>query len=160
MTVISSRPFSRPSSLAAVPSAAIPEPSSSAEGTADISVRSFGASAAVVVQPPSAVISWYGEVDLATAQDCRRSAEEALAYGPDAVVVDLRSVDFMDSSGLAIVGMLVGRCRDTGASLVLVEPTSTVCTVLRITGFLSAVSVVSADELPADLRALLPHEAA
>jgi anti-anti-sigma regulatory factor len=58
------------------------------------------------------------------------------------------------------VGLLLGRCRDSGGSLILVGPTPTVCTVLRITGFLSAVSVLSVDELPADLRQLMPRESA
>ena len=161
MTIISSKPFSRPSPLSAAPSAAVPEPSSPVEDTADLSVlRSFGSTAAVLIEPPHAVISWYGEVDLATAPDCRRSAEEAMAYGPKVVLLDLRAVDFMDSTGLAIIGLLLGRCRDTGGSLMLVEPAPTVCTVLRITGFLNAVSVVRADELPADLGRLLPQEAA
>jgi anti-anti-sigma factor len=123
-------------------------------------LRSFGATAAVVVQPPHAVISWYGEVDLATAPDCRRSAEEALAYGPDVVVVDLRSVEFMDSSGLAIVGLLVGRCRDTGASLVLVEPTPDGLHRPADHRLPRRRQRVPADELPADLRQLLPQEAA
>lgn len=48
----------------------------------------------------SARMALYGEFDLAAAADASRALQELLSRGPDAVIVDLSGLDFMDSTGV------------------------------------------------------------
>jgi anti-anti-sigma factor len=48
----------------------------------------------------SARMALYGEFDIACADDASRALQELLGRGPDAVVVDLSGLSFMDSTGV------------------------------------------------------------
>lgn len=75
-----------------------------------------------------------GEVDMASAPDLRDALEALIDGGRTRLVVDLSSVDFMDSSG---VGVLVGahrRLEESGGGLALVCGEGPVRRVLGITG--------------------------
>jgi anti-sigma B factor antagonist len=83
---------------------------------------------AVVVVAPS------GEVDLATSPELREGLERAEAEATAGLVVDLRAVSFIDSTG---IGELVGchrRCRELGRALVFVVPEGTTRKILTVTG--------------------------
>jgi anti-sigma B factor antagonist len=84
--------------------------------------------------PRSARIALYGEFDIASADDASRALQELLSRGPDAVVVDLSGLDFMDSTG---VQFLVDG-RDTalahGVKLSLVHGCDPVHRVLTVCG--------------------------
>jgi anti-sigma B factor antagonist len=75
-----------------------------------------------------------GEVDLYTSPTLRAAIERSLDRGARRVLVDLRDVGFMDSSGL---GVLVGglrRSRERGGELALVCGEGSVMRVLSMTG--------------------------
>jgi anti-anti-sigma factor len=63
------------------------------------------------------VISLSGELDLASAPDLERELQEAEAGRPARVLIDLRGLAFMDSTGLQ--ALLRARERATGADYTL-----------------------------------------
>jgi anti-sigma B factor antagonist len=81
---------------------------------------------------PVAVLS--GEVDLAAAEAVEERIRTALAGEPDVLVLDLRHVDFLDSSGLRVVLSLDREQRDRGARLVVVRGGRRVARVMELTG--------------------------
>ncbi len=90
----------------------------------DIQIQVIGAT--VMVRPA-------GELDLATAPALRTALEAAATPDVEHVVVILRDVSFVDSTGL---GALVHGWRlasDNGAAFTLREPTAPVRRVLAIT---------------------------
>jgi anti-sigma B factor antagonist len=62
-----------------------------------------------------------GELDLATAPDLEAVVTECLDAGHH-VVIDLRELEFMDSSGLRVLVSAHFRAADDGLSLVIVRP--------------------------------------
>jgi anti-anti-sigma factor len=81
-----------------------------------------------------AVIAASGELDLSGAQ-VLESELERLQADPDlgTVVLDLRGLEFMDSSGLRLVVLADMRAREAGRRLVLVRGPETVHRVFEIT---------------------------
>lgn len=81
-----------------------------------------------------AVVSAAGDVDVTTAPRLRDALDRVLATGAAWLVVDLRAVPFMDSTGL---GVLVGRLKVVRArrgSMRIVATSSRMLRVLSITG--------------------------
>lgn len=82
------------------------------------------------------VVSPVGEIDLHTAPEFRGMIEAAIAHTDSrgsVIVVDLRRVDFMDSSGL---GVLIGchrRLEDLGGELRIVVGEGPAVKILRVT---------------------------
>jgi anti-sigma B factor antagonist len=74
-----------------------------------------------------------GELDIATVPRLQDAIEAALAAGPRQLVVDLRSLGFMDSSGLREFIVLADRAREEGFELALVRPAKAVLAVFQIT---------------------------
>jgi anti-sigma B factor antagonist len=68
-----------------------------------------------------AVVLVRGELDLATAPDLEEVVSERLDAGQD-VTVDLRELEFMDSSGLRVLVSAHYRASDDGTRFVLVRP--------------------------------------
>jgi anti-anti-sigma factor len=81
-----------------------------------------------------AVIAAAGELDLSGA-DLLQAELDRLAAEPDlgTVVLDLRGLEFMDSSGLRLVVLADMRARETGRRFVLVRGPETVHRVFEIT---------------------------
>ena len=75
-----------------------------------------------------------GEVDLSNASRLRQHIIEQVEQGNYNLAVDLGAVDFMDSSGLAVLISGLRRTKEHQGSLVLVAPTPSVKRVLSITG--------------------------
>lgn len=78
------------------------------------------------------VVEVSGEVDISTAPDLRGALEEAGTGG--SVVVDLRGVTFMDSSGLEVLVAAAGELEEGGGRLVVVCGEGPVRRILGITG--------------------------
>jgi len=89
-----------------------------------------------------------GEIDIATAGPLR---EELLALveaeHPDHLVVDLRDVTFMDSSGLAVLIRVHKQQLQHGGDVTVINPTPSVRRILRITG-LDAAFAPAPDAIP------------
>ena len=68
-----------------------------------------------------AVVVIRGELDLATAPDLEAAIQGPLDDGQD-VVVDLRELDFMDSTGLRVLVAAHGRVEGTEQRFLIVRP--------------------------------------
>lgn len=73
-----------------------------------------------------------GEIDAHTAPALAAALEPHLAAGD--VDLDLRAVDFMDSSGLRVLIDAHQRCVATGSRLVLHEPSRSVRRIIEVSG--------------------------
>lgn len=81
------------------------------------------------------VVEVRGEVDVYTAPELRERLLEILHEGADQrVVVDLRPVDFMDSTGLGVLVGALKRVRMAGGDLPLVCDSEKLLKIFRITG--------------------------
>jgi anti-anti-sigma factor len=79
------------------------------------------------------VVAPHGEIDLATVDLVREAVERELQPG-EAVVLDLREVGFMDTSGLRYVLELNDRAQQDGFHLRLVRGPSAVQRVFEVSG--------------------------
>lgn len=80
------------------------------------------------------VVKVDGEVDLSNAAGLRDHLIQQVTEGNHNIAVDLSGVEFMDSSGLAVLISGLRRTKEHDGSLVLVGPTASVRRVLSITG--------------------------
>jgi anti-anti-sigma factor len=71
----------------------------------------------------SVVLTLRGELDLATAPELERLVTERLEARQE-VVVDLRALEFMDSSGIRVLVAAHARAGRVGTRLVIVRPSS------------------------------------
>ena len=74
-----------------------------------------------------------GELDIATVPRLEQALEEALARRPAELVLDLRPLGFLDSSGLRQFIVLADRAREEGWTLLLVRPAKPVLSIFQIT---------------------------
>jgi anti-anti-sigma factor len=90
-----------------------------------------------------AVVAVRGELDLATAPELEQAVLERLDAGQD-VVLDLRELQFMDSSGLRVVVVAHARSTDGGPEFAVVRPPegSEVAKILEIAGIEEQLRVV------------------
>jgi anti-sigma B factor antagonist len=84
-----------------------------------------------------------GELDLATAPEFEAAIRDALAAGKP-VVVDLRELEFMDSSGVRVLISVHAEAGDDGERLTLVRPApgGSVERILEIAGVEEALRMV------------------
>jgi anti-sigma B factor antagonist len=81
----------------------------------------------------AAIIALAGELDLAGAVVLERELERLEPDAVDAVVLDLRGLDFMDSSGLRVIAVQTQRAQDAGRRFALVPGAAQVMRVFDIT---------------------------
>lgn len=81
-----------------------------------------------------ATVTVAGDIDMATIPRLVGARERALASDPDLVVIDLRAVRFIDSSGLKFLLETDRLSRDGGWTLRLVKPAETAMRVFVVTG--------------------------
>lgn len=97
------------------------------------------------------VVRVSGEIDISTAPRLREAIVSLLAEGRTQIAVDLRGVDFLDSTGL---GVLVGglkRARSAGGELRVISTSPRIEKVFAITGLDGIFEIV---ERPEDLPEL------
>ena len=97
-------------------------------------------------QAGKAVLAVQGEIDVYTAPQVRQQLIDLANEGHKTVVMDMESVDFLDSTGL---GVLVGglkRLRGADGDLVLVSTQPRVVKVLEITGLTKVFKVYASVE--------------
>lgn len=80
--------------------------------------------------PRAACVALYGEIDLSTAAEIEAAICSAVALRKR-VVVDLRGVDFMDSSGVAV---LVRTAQENGVELTVAARSGPVARLLQMCG--------------------------
>jgi anti-sigma B factor antagonist len=84
-----------------------------------------------------------GELDLATAPELEQLVNERLDTGED-VVVDLRGLEFMDSSGIRVLVAAHARAGRTGARLFVVRPATgtAVAKIVEVSGLDGELNIV------------------
>ena len=82
-------------------------------------------------QSPRIVV--VGELDLASAGELEGRIRELESSRPPMIVLDLRELEFMDSTGLRTVLAADARARDRGGKLVVVRPPGEVQRVFQLT---------------------------
>jgi anti-sigma B factor antagonist len=80
-----------------------------------------------------AVMTLTGELDIATVPQLAEAVESALAGSPAELVLDLRPLSFVDSSGLREFILLADRAEQEGWRLALVRPGGPALAVFQIT---------------------------
>jgi anti-anti-sigma factor len=93
-----------------------------------------------------AVVALDGELDLAGAAALEQELARLDAKSPDAVVLDLRDVSFMDSSGLRVVAIASQHAEERGRRLALVPGSDQVMRVFEITRMRERLDFVAAPE--------------
>jgi len=92
--------------------------------------------------PESIVIAPLGDLDVATVASFEETLTEAAERTVDGVIVDLSSVDFIDSSGLGVIIGFNERLRQERRSLAVVAPRGTAAAVLlTLTGLRRTLAV-------------------
>jgi anti-anti-sigma factor len=92
------------------------------------------------------IVSPAGELDIATADRLDQELRRVEELKPRLLVLDLRSLTFMDSSGVRTILLADTRSRQNGARLTIVRGPEEVDRVFRITGIAEHLQIV--DELP------------
>ena len=75
-----------------------------------------------------------GELDLAAASTLEAELNEALAGGFELIVVDLATLDFIDSTGLSVLVRGHQQAQEAGLKLGLINPAAQVERLLSLTG--------------------------
>jgi anti-sigma B factor antagonist len=86
-------------------------------------------------------IALAGELDMSVAPAFRAELERALTEHAK-VIVDLRALDFMDSSGIHALAAADTRARASGARLLIEHPAAAVLRMLELTGMLEVLEIV------------------
>jgi anti-anti-sigma factor len=94
------------------------------------------------------VLTVSGELDLASSASLEEALGEAGTSKPELVVLDLRGVEFMDSSGLAVIVKAHQRAQNAGRRLGVINGSPQVQRLLSLTGMDERMTVVeTAEEL-------------
>jgi anti-anti-sigma factor len=89
-----------------------------------------------------------GELDLVSSPALERELEKAYASGGSTILLDLRGLAFMDSTGLHLLVKAQQRAEDAGRRLVLTRGSEQVQRLLGLTGVADLLTIVdSPDEL-------------
>jgi anti-anti-sigma factor len=76
------------------------------------------------------VVAPHGELDLATVDELRDEIDALAARGFQRIVVDLRALDFMDSTGLRL---MLQQCNRTDATVALIDGAAPVSAIFDVT---------------------------
>src|SRR5690606_34434997 len=80
------------------------------------------------------VVEVSGEIDVSTAPMLREGIGDLVAEGHTEIVVDLRGIRFMDSTGLGVLVGALKKVRSLGGNLELVIDQDNVLKVFKVTG--------------------------
>lgn len=90
----------------------------------------------------STVISLSGELDISTAEEVERAVVRALEDKPGQVILDLRELTFIDSTGLRLILASDSQVRSADQRLSVVAGPERVHRVFRIAGILDRLDFV------------------
>ncbi|MGI8713250.1 MAG: STAS domain-containing protein [Solirubrobacteraceae bacterium] len=97
-------------------------------------------------QGRAAVIAVAGELDLASGPELEAQLHEISPSDTELVIVDLRELDFMDSTGLSIIVRAHQRLTGEGCELGLVRGSPQVQRLLDLTGVADRIVLVTRPE--------------
>lgn len=92
------------------------------------------------------VLAVTGELDLRTSPELEERLTRAFDGGAELVILDLRQIEFMDSTGLRVLLSAHQRAHETGRRFALVRGADQVERVLTLTGVRDLLTVVDAPE--------------
>jgi anti-sigma B factor antagonist len=87
-----------------------------------------------------------GDLDLSTAKRAEEAIENAERAGRDMVVIDLRGLSFMDSTGLRVIVSADKRAKRSGKRAVIVQGPAAVRRVFEITRLDERLDIVDTPE--------------
>lgn len=88
------------------------------------------------------VLSVSGELDLASSPMLEEQVERAVAGAPAVVIIDLRQLEFMDSTGLSVLIRAHQRAQEHGHRLAIVNGSRQVRRLLSLTGVADRLTIV------------------
>ncbi len=89
----------------------------------------------------TATVALRGEADILTVDQVRVTLGDALAAGPQEIVVDLTHLTFIDSTGLGALIFGFQRARDAGIRFRLAHASPAVRQILMLSGLLELVEL-------------------
>jgi anti-sigma B factor antagonist len=84
------------------------------------------------IDGPTATVRLTGELDISGADEIERTIEEVERSTTGNLVIDLRGLEFMDSTGLRLILSADARSRDRGSELIVVRGPEPVDRVFRM----------------------------
>ena len=92
------------------------------------------------------VIALSGELDLASSPALEEALERVFGSGAGVVIIDLRALEFMDSTGLSILVKAHQTAADRQVQLYLINGPQQVRRLLSLTGVAERLSLIDAPE--------------
>ncbi|MBC3843383.1 STAS domain-containing protein [Streptacidiphilus sp. 4-A2] len=87
------------------------------------------------------VVEFHGDIDIATTYQSTRHLDAATAGTAPLVVLDLRGVTFIDSTGLGPISRAWCRAVDRGGDLILLCTEPRILSILRLAGLTPTIAV-------------------
>jgi anti-sigma B factor antagonist len=92
------------------------------------------------------VIAVTGELDLASSPALQEELDRVAASDADMLIIDLRELDFMDSTGLSVLVRAHQRAEEQGRQLAMVKGPQQVQRLLSLTGVADRLKLVDSPE--------------
>ena len=92
------------------------------------------------------VIGVSGELDLASSPALQEELDRVAASDSEMLIIDLRGLDFMDSTGLSVLVRAHQRAEEQGRQLAMVKGPQQVQRLLSLTGVADRLTVVDRPE--------------
>jgi anti-sigma B factor antagonist len=92
------------------------------------------------------VIGVSGELDLASSPELERELERGNSSGAELLIIDLRKLEFMDSTGLSVLVRAHQKATESGKQLAVVKGPQQVQRLLSLTGVADRLTVVETPE--------------
>ena len=97
-------------------------------------------------QGQATIIAVSGELDLASSPALQEELDRVSALDTDLLIIDLRELDFMDSTGLSVLVRAHQRAEEQGRQLAMVKGAQQVQRLLSLTGVADRMTVVDRPE--------------
>ena len=97
-------------------------------------------------QGAATVISVSGELDLASSPALQEELDRAAGSDSQMLIIDLRELDFMDSTGLSVLVRAHQRIEEQGRQLAMVKGPQQVQRLLSLTGVADRLTLVETPE--------------
>ena len=94
----------------------------------------------------AAVIAVSGELDLASSPALQEELDRLASSDAELLIIDLRELDFMDSTGLSVLVRAHQRAEEQGRRLAMVKGPQQVQRLLSLTGVADRMTVVDRPE--------------
>jgi anti-sigma B factor antagonist len=92
------------------------------------------------------VIGVSGELDLASSPELEEELERCVASGAELLIIDLRALEFMDSTGLSVLVRGHQKATQRGKQFAIVKGPQQVQRLLSLTGVAERLTVVDTPE--------------